>query len=331
MEHGTVVLRLLQVTRERLVALGCDEDELDRRVPLPRGTPWHRAPFELLCELVETGLALVDDPNLGLALRLEFDARKDGVLVLMMLACPDVRSAFRRLERYQRIAFDAHRVTLEENARRVVASFPGPERPALRHLSEWMLADAVGGVHALSGEPATPLEVTFAHPRPPSGDAVEAFFGCPVRFRAPRTTLLWSEDVLRRPLVHANEVFLAAFEQQAAELIAGLPTRVQWADRVRAVILERLPDEVEMEQVAAQLRVAPRTLQRRLRSEGTSLAQLLSDVRRERSAAYLAEGRDVAEVSYLLGYASPTSFHRAFVGWYGTTPGAYREQATRGE
>jgi hypothetical protein len=30
-EHGTVVLRLLQITRERLVALGYDPHKLDRR------------------------------------------------------------------------------------------------------------------------------------------------------------------------------------------------------------------------------------------------------------------------------------------------------------
>lgn len=314
---------------ERLVALGCDEAELDRRVAIPRGNPWRRVPFEVLCDLVEAGDELTGEPNLGLRLRYEVDARQGGVLALLMLACPDLRAAIRRLERYHRIAFDAHRVTLEEDARRVVVSFPGPERPALRHLREWFLADALGSVETLTGSPGWPSEVTFSHERPESADELDAFFGCEVRFGAPRTSLLWPEEVVSRRLLHASDVFLAAFEEQARELVAALPMRRTWVETTRAAIMEGLPDAITIEHVAARLRVSPRTLQRRLQVEGSSLAAVLTDVRRELSATYLAEGRDVAEVSYLLGYATSTSFHRAFRSWYDTTPSAYRDRERR--
>ena len=36
----------------------------------------------------------------------------------------------------------------------------------------------------------------------------------------------------------------------------------------------------------------------------------------------------IAEVTYLLGYSEPTAFHRAFRRWHGTTPQAFRAQAS---
>jgi AraC-like DNA-binding protein len=326
-DNGTVVVRLTELVAERLIELGCDERELRARGVIPSGSPWRRVPFERLCELVEVGLELVDEPDLGLRLRRDLDARTGGVLVLTMLACTDVRAALHRLERFQRIGFDAHRISLEDRGRCTVVTFPGPERPALRHLREWLFADAVGSVLAMTGRPARALEVTFSHPRPPSAERVERFFGCSVRFGAPRTTLWWPDEVLDRPLLHANQVFLAAFEEQAKDLLASLPSRRTWVERARAALREGLPEEIEVDHVAARLGVTPRTLQRRLHVEGSSVVDVLTDLRRELAASYLAEGRDVAEVGYLLGYASVTAFHRAFRGWYDTTPSAFRERA----
>src|SRR5687768_8546144 len=126
MSSGTLVLRVIDLTWARLIELGVSEAELARRVERPRGAPWRRVPFDALCELVEAGLELTRDPHLGLRLSLEFDARRGGVVLLLMLACKDVRSAALRMARYQRILFDAHRIELEDHERRLVMHVPGP-------------------------------------------------------------------------------------------------------------------------------------------------------------------------------------------------------------
>jgi AraC-like DNA-binding protein len=64
-----------------------------------------------------------------------------------------------------------------------------------------------------------------------------------------------------------------------------------------------------------------RTLQRRLKELNTSFSRLLEDTRRELALAYLSERRmSLLEISYVLGFADPSSFSRAFKRWTGTAP-----------
>ena len=43
-------------------------------------------------------------------------------------------------------------------------------------------------------------------------------------------------------------------------------------------------------------------------------------VRRELADAYLGQGMSFAEISFLLGFAEPSAFFRAFKRWTGVTP-----------
>ena len=75
---------------------------------------------------------------------------------------------------------------------------------------------------------------------------------------------------------------------------------------------------------ARRLRTSARTLQRRLGAEGTSVAKLLDELRRTRAEAYLEMGLSISEVSYLVGFAEPSVFFRAFKRWTGETPADFR-------
>jgi len=71
--------------------------------------------------------------------------------------------------------------------------------------------------------------------------------------------------------------------------------------------------------------MSERTLQRRLASEGSTFNGLLEEARRTIAISYLADRKLAAyEVSFLLGYAEPSTFFRAFKRWTGKTPQEYR-------
>ncbi|MCY1560941.1 HTH-type transcriptional regulator VirS [compost metagenome] len=94
----------------------------------------------------------------------------------------------------------------------------------------------------------------------------------------------------------------------------------------RQVLCRLLPQgEPKREAVAQALHLSQRTLQRRLQEEATSFQHLLDDTRRELAEQYLAQPNlTLLEVAYLLGFADPSNFFRAFRRWFDITPGEYR-------
>ncbi len=54
-------------------------------------------------------------------------------------------------------------------------------------------------------------------------------------------------------------------------------------------------------------------MQRALSQAGTSFDATLARVRQAQAHALIAQDLPLSEVSYLLGYADPVIFHRAFV------------------
>jgi AraC-like DNA-binding protein len=80
-----------------------------------------------------------------------------------------------------------------------------------------------------------------------------------------------------------------------------------------------------LEDVAVELRMGGRTLQRKLLEQGTTFHTLMEEARHEMAQHYLRQrSLELNETAYLLGYEDPNSFIRAFHKWEGTSPGEWR-------
>jgi AraC-like DNA-binding protein len=73
--------------------------------------------------------------------------------------------------------------------------------------------------------------------------------------------------------------------------------------------------------------MSPRTLQRKLQTEGRSFAEVLDRTRRHFADCYIKE-RTLAltEIAHLLGFSEQSAFTRAFHRWYGISPSRYRDE-----
>jgi AraC-like DNA-binding protein len=73
-----------------------------------------------------------------------------------------------------------------------------------------------------------------------------------------------------------------------------------------------------VEEVSRALDIAPRTLQLRLKRQGTSLTQVRDAVRADLAAKYLRHSDlSATAIAEMLGYADPTSLSRSFRRWNG--------------
>jgi AraC-like DNA-binding protein len=79
-----------------------------------------------------------------------------------------------------------------------------------------------------------------------------------------------------------------------------------------------------MQIVADELHIDPRTLRRRLVSEGTSFRALLDEVRRKLAIELLEQDIPVEQIAKQLGYAETANFTHAFKRWEGVAPSYLR-------
>ncbi len=123
----------------------------------------------------------------------------------------------------------------------------------------------------------------------------------------------------------ANEALAQLHDRFAGEYLARF-SESRVTHQARQVLCRLLPQgEPKRDSVAQLLHLSQRTLQRRLQEEGTSYQQLLDDTRRELAEQYLGQPNlTLLEVAYLLGFADPSNFFRAFRRWFDMTPGEYR-------
>jgi AraC-like DNA-binding protein len=203
-------------------------------------------------------------------------------------------------------------------------------RIALRHrsgapLRGAVLADLAFALLVLRSRAATGDENLVQHVRlsrrTSDPAAFEALFRARVSFGQQVDELTIRRACLDLPFATADErvASLWTLEEPA-------PSEPSILDRARRTMVRGLREGASsVEDLARELRISPRTLQRQLQSLGTSHRQLLDEARRALAEELL--GRNdlpLSAVASQLGFATPTAFHRAFQRWTGWTPGAYR-------
>jgi AraC-like DNA-binding protein len=150
----------------------------------------------------------------------------------------------------------------------------------------------------------------------------------PVHWRALRVTgtarpLVFHKADLERPfLTHNADLLAMVGPQLEAELSQALAQKAI-GEQVKGILKRLLAGKRPgMEDVARELHLSSRTLQRRLAEEGATFQRLVQEARRELARHYLLHSSlELNETAYLLGYEDANSFFRAFRHWEGSSPG----------
>ena len=192
----------------------------------------------------------------------------------------------------------------------------------------WGLAELVVWVTIARHCTAFPIvPKRISAPLLPSAPAAYTdFFGVPITQGPRYEVVFWNRDA-ERPFEANDASRWQFFEPVLTRRLADLETQAPTQERVRAALLELLPQgRRRLQAVAERLALSSRSLQRRLAQEGTSFRKVLEDTRAQLATHYLKQSQlSAAEIAFLLGYDDPNSFFPAFRAWTGTTTQALRQ------
>ncbi len=291
--------------------------------------PDARIPQDQMTRLWQRAVGLSGNPAIGLGMGKVIRPAHFNVVGFSLLSSKTLKDSLARLVRYQRIIGEASDMALLQTPDSYVLELQihGDSLPAPTQSHDAALAYLLAFFRWMTGDRITPQRVGFAYPEPADLSAYEALFECPLAFSRPRYSIEFSRQVMESPLATGNETLAQLHDQFAGEYLARFEqTRV--THQARQVLCRLLPQgEPKRQAVASALRMSTRTLQRRLQDENTSFQQLLDETRRELAMQFLRQKRmTLLEIAYLLGFADPSNFFRAFKRWFGMPPGQYREQ-----
>ena len=192
------------------------------------------------------------------------------------------------------------------------------------HFCDGAIAVGFNMMRELCG--ALPEEVLLSRTSPADARPYHRFYRVPVRFDAEQSALVFPIRQLERPVPGADPARRAAMEKAVANYWAVALPNV--TDQVVRILRSRmLFGDATLDEVARCLTMHPRTLNRRLRNEGTTFRQVLNETHFEVARQLLAGTRlDVGGIADALGYADTSAFSHAFHRMAGASPFKWRNQ-----
>jgi AraC-like DNA-binding protein len=307
---------------------GIDAQNVLRRAQLPRDLLTHVAAklsVEEYFKLWRAVDAEAGDPTLPLRLGRAMDPTVFHPPLFAALCSPNLAVAAKRIAEYKKIVAPAAWTIEDEPTGLCVREHwdePTLVLPNTLAVIELVFLTQIARI--ATREQICPLKVESPHPMQEPA-AFEAFFGVvPQAGNEPSVT--FSHQDARRPFLTASDSAWEAFGPDLRRRLTKLEASAPLHQRVRSVLLESLPGgQASVELIARCFGLSSRTLQRKLRLEGASFKEVVSQTREQLAYHYLTNtSLAYDEISFLLAFEEPSSFFRAFREWTGKTPEAVR-------
>ena len=327
---ATIFAPAMDLTWKVISSYGIEPEPLFRKQnidPARISDPYFRASKRALNGVWANAAQLINDQGFGLRSAEFLHPSHMGALGYAWLASTSLRTALIRVSRYVHFIADDIEVDLHESDElySVTVKEQGiPER--FLWASDSSLAILTALCRMNYGAKLHPVSVELQHAAPGDPGNYFGFFRCPVRFECEADRIHLAVKVVDKKLPSANPQ-LAQLSDQVMIQTLGRLSRERVVPRVKSSIIDLLPSgNVNDEQIAAELSMSTRSLQRKLNKKNTTFKQLLTEVRQELADKYIRNNQlSLTEISFMLGFSEVSSFSRAFKRWTGESPSEYRD------
>ncbi len=291
-------------------------------------SPDDRIPVEKYILAENVAALLTQDPYLGLHMGQYAHTGNWSILGYMMMNCQTVGEAFHKFHKYSAIIGNLVTPRIETifDKMTIFLTIPKDAPPVSRHCYEGFFSSLIFIACNVSGKAIHPIEVGFAHSKPPSLEDYQKIFNCPVLFDQSQNYMIMNKGITNTPVIMPSETLLIHFEHYADEFLSQIEPHFLITREVKKLILSYMDNEnLSLSFIANLLSMSTRSLQMHLKNEGTTFSKLLLTTRKELVKKYLKENYSTEDITYLLGFIDPSSFRKVFKKWYGMTPKEYKK------
>lgn len=309
----------------------CGIDSLDA---MQEDGEW--APVDLFDRLMAAVMAETRDPSFGLVAGKSIALMRYGPLVPLVLPTPNLRQLLADLRHFAPLVVERTEIELVESpqAARLVVQAVVQGGLSGHFRTEMVATSSLQLLRFANVSNADIYGVDFPYPCPEGQqDRYVATFGPRVAFERHECDIRFNPVWLDVPLPMHNQVAYVTARTRVESALAAKLARSDLAERVRRWLLTAFPRQPTAGETAAHLTISERSLRRHLSMLGVTHAELTQECQRLMAERLLADGKvSLKQVADTLGFASVSSFHRAFRRWTGLTPLDWRgHQAPSGQ
>ncbi len=329
---GDISLLYVSVLLRAIEAEGGKTEKLQTQFHLgdsALASPESRISIPRYMRLGHAGITLTGNPALGLRMGALTRPADAGLAGFAAETAPSIGQALSTLIRYSLLTSQNSRgePTVDKTARLARFHSISPYNQYNYFVVDSILAVWVQLVRHMTGRYDVLERVCIEYPSIGLDELFESWFRCPVEFGATENSIQLKESVWRQTPTQSHDAMHSKLTNWCEKELREIQQGWSVGDRVQRLMTPLLRGETPtLETIAAKLGTTPWTLQRQLNSEGTGFRQLLDETRKQLAKDYLKEtNSSLSEIAWLLGFANPPAFHKAYQRWYGISPGESRK------
>jgi len=296
--------------------------------PAQLNDPKQRIPVDKAIALLEQSAEISGCEVFGLLMAEQRQIADFGELSLLLSYQHTLRDALQTIVMYRNFINNALEMYIEEAGNTVIIHLEvvGASTEYSRQAIELALGVTHRFCAMLLSQKWRPLGVHFTHSAPQNLAIHQRVFGCALEFGSEFNGIVCTVAELDKANPQANTAMADHAKRYLDIDLLQNENESSIIFDIRKSIYLLLPmGRATIDQVANLHGINVRTLQRRLEASQTSFSILTNDVRRALVFRYLQNmNYSLGQVSDILGYSMPSSFTRWFIGQFGVSPLAWR-------
>jgi AraC-like DNA-binding protein len=255
-----------------------------------------------------------------------------GMYGFALVCSPTIREFYQVAVKYHRLATPLLSMSWREDKDSVsteLAMGPAVTYPEslVRFLMEQQLTQITTHLRTVvEPDRCRPIRIALPYATPRHLNLYKRYFGCcDLVFGGAICQLTYPRSLLSEKPHMAHPLTSKMMQETCDRILGEVKTSNGVAGEVYQIIASTPGHSPSMEGVAKQLATTERTLNRKLRAEGTSFTEILDDVRCNLAKEYLRSTKlSTEDISELVGFSEAANFRHAFRRWTGSTPARYR-------